>query len=135
MDQPRELTADVVRPWARPMVVVPVFVLISLVGGAFPSFSLPANLLVLGVGGTLFWLGLSNRLPRRRAPRRLSGSAAWWLVPVFALALVELVNFAYGSTYAHPTLSLLADPVLDGYLARAALYFGWLTGFWALVRR
>jgi hypothetical protein len=35
----------------------------------------------------------------------------------------------------YPTLSLLADPFLDHYLARTACYFGWLVAFWGLVRR
>lgn len=135
MDQPSELTVEAERAWARPLVLLPVFALISLVGGALPSFSLAANLLVLGVGGVLFWLGMSHTLPRRPAPSKLVGPAAWWLVPLLALAVVEAYSFLKGSTYAHPTLSKLADPLLEGYLARAALYFGWLTAFWGLVRR
>jgi hypothetical protein len=135
MEQPSQLTADSVSPWARPVVLVPVFVLISAVAGLFPSFSLTANLLVLGVGGTLFWLGTTARVPKRAVPRRLPVRAAWWLVPALFLCAVELVNFGLGSTYAHPTLSKLADPLLDSYLPRSTLYFGWLTGFWGLVRR
>jgi hypothetical protein len=114
---------------------MPVFALISAVAGLFPSFSLTANLLVLAVGGTMFWLGFSNRVPKRRAPGRLAPSAAWWIAPALLLACVELVNFSYGSTFAHPTLSLLADPLLNGYLLRAAAYFGWLNAFWGLARR
>jgi hypothetical protein len=48
---------------------------------------------------------------------------------------VELVTFAKGATHDWPTLSLLADPPLESYPVRVAAYFGWLTGFWALVRR
>jgi len=130
------LTAEVDPPrWARPVVVLPVFVVISAVGGALPSFSLGANLLVLAVGGALFRLGLSRTLPRRRAPRRLSRAAAWWLLPAFCFACLELTDFALGSTYPHPTLSVLADPVLAHYLARALAYLGWLLAYWGLVRR
>ncbi len=135
MDQPSQLTAEVPWPWARPLVLVPVFVLISLVGAAFPSFSLGANVLVLVTGGWLFWLGLSARLPRRRAPRRLTARAGWWLLPLGVLVVVELINFALGSTYEHPTLSLLFDPLLEGHAGRAAAYFGWLMAYWGLVRR
>lgn len=135
MDQSSELTAEAPQPWTRPLVLVPVFALVSLVGAAFPSFSVRANVLVLAAGGALFWLGLSTRLPRHRAPRRLSPQAAWWLVPAVALGVVELVNFAIGSTYDHPTLSKLADPLLVGYPGRAAAYFGWLMAYWGLVRR
>ncbi|GIH13677.1 hypothetical protein [Rugosimonospora africana] len=71
----------------------------------------------------------------REASSRLSPAAAWWLVPVLLLGVVELTDLALGSTYPHPTLSNLLDPVLDHYPVRAAAYFGWLAAFWWLVRR
>jgi hypothetical protein len=135
MEQPSEIAVRDTPTWDRPIVLIPSFVLLSAIGGLFPSFSLPANLYVLAVGGTMLWLGLSGRLPRRPAPRRLDRAAAWWLLPALTLAAVELATFIGGSTYHSPTLSLLSDPVLESYLARAALYFGWLTAFWGLVRR
>lgn len=135
VEQSSELTVEVVQPWVRPAVLVPVFVLLSAVGGLFPSFSLEANLYVLAIGGTLFWLALSNRVPRRPVPLRLSRGGLWWLVPTLALAIVELVMFVAGSSYDYPTLSLLADPLFEGYLARTAGYFGWVTAFWGLIRR
>jgi hypothetical protein len=135
MDQPPHLTAGVSIPCARPLLLVPVFAFTSLVGALFPAFSVGANVLVLAAGGSLFWLGLSARLPRRVSPRRLSPRAGWWLLPAVALAVLELVNIALGSTYDHPTLSELADPLLEGYPARAAAYFGWLAAYWVLVRR
>jgi hypothetical protein len=117
------------------LVRLPLFVLIAAVGGLFGSFTLSANLLVLAVGGTLVWLGLSGRVARRTASRTLPRGTVWWLVPILALALVELFAFSHNSPEHYPTLSLLADPVLDGYLARAVAYFLWLTGFWGLIRR
>ena len=117
------------------MVMLPLFVLIAAVGGLFGSFTNGSLLLVLAVGGTMVWLGLSGRVARRPAPRSLPRSTVWWLLPIPALALVELYAFTRNSPEAYPTLSLLADPVLEGYLARAAAYFLWLTAFWGLVRR
>ena len=115
--------------------MLPVFALIAAVGGLFGSFTLSANLLVLAVGGTLIWLGLSGRVVRRPAVRQLPSGAVWWLVPILSLALVELYAFSRHSIEDYPTLSLLADPVLNHYLPRAACYFGWLTAFWGLIRR
>ena len=129
-----EIAAEVERGWARPIVLVPVFALIALVGGALPSFSTAANLLVLGVGGVLFWLGLSHHVRRRAAPPRLTSWATWWMLPIAVLVGTEAANFVLGSTPAHPTLSRLADPMLEGYTARSGLYFGWLCAFWGLVR-
>src|SRR3954447_27033577 len=92
MDRP-ELVAEVDRAWARPVVLTPVFALISLVGGASPSFGLRANLLVLATGGVLFWLGLTAAVPRRASPPRLSRGAAWWLLPLLLFGVVEGATF------------------------------------------
>lgn len=135
MEPPTEITAEV-RPWAaRPVVMVPVLALLSVVGGQLPSFSLSANLYVLMTGGALVWLGVTHRVPRREAPRGLARHGLWWLVPVLFFAMVEIVNFALGSTFDHPTLSLLADPALDDELVRSAVYFAWLSAFWGLIKR
>jgi hypothetical protein len=133
MEQPPPITA--VRVWDRPWVVVPVFVLIAAVGGLFDSFTSSANLLVLGVGGVMMWLGLTGRAGRRPVPRALPRSTLWWLVPLLLLALVELFTFTMHSYENYPTLSLLADPLLESYAARSATYFLWLLGFWGLIRR
>jgi hypothetical protein len=115
--------------------MLPLFVFIAALGGLFGSFTNGALLLVLAVGGTMVWLGLSGRVARRPAPTSLPGATLWWVLPILALSLVELYAFIRNSPQAYPTLSLLADPVLDGYLARAVAYFFWLTAFWGLVRR
>jgi len=135
MEQPSEITAEASQAWARPAVLLPIFAVLALVGGLFPSFSNLANLYVLAIGGTLFWLGLTHRVPRRPTPQRLGRKAGWWMLPVLTLALIELAMFIAGSTEDYPTLSLLADPLLEGYLARSAAYFGWMAGFWGLIRR
>jgi len=135
MEQPPQVSAEAVRPWDRPVVVLPVFVLIALVGGLFQSFTLSANLLVLAVGGTMIWVGMTGRAGHRPSPSQLPRAAAWWLVPVLLLAVVELYAFIRHSLEDYPTLSLLADPMLEGYLARSACYFGWLAAFWGLIRR
>jgi hypothetical protein len=123
------------KAWHRPTVLLPVLLVLSLAGGLFPSFSLAATLYVLVLGGALCWLGLSGRVPKREAPRRLSPAAAWWLLPVLAAALLELTDFLLGSTRSHPSVSGLMDPVLAGYLPRCLGYAAWLSAFWGLVRR
>lgn len=131
---PPPLAAEV-RVWDRPLVVLPVFVLVAAVGGLFGSFTLEANLLILGVGGVFGWLGLTGKAGRRPTRAFLPRSTAWWLVPVLLLALVELFTFTQRSLENYPTLSLLADPLLENYPARAVAYFLWLLGFWGLARR
>ncbi|GHJ49752.1 hypothetical protein Cs7R123_70940 [Catellatospora sp. TT07R-123] len=134
MDSPPEAAAPA-RPWARAQVMLPVFAPLSLIGGLLPSFSLAGNLYVLALGGGMLVAGMSSRLPRRAAPAGLLPGVVWWLLPIAIFAAVEVFTFAMGATEDYPTLSLLADPVLDGYAARSLAYFGWLAAFWALVRR
>lgn len=115
--------------------LVPAFLLVSLVAGMLPSFSFSANLLVIGSGGLLFWLGLSQSLPRLPIPRRLPVQACLWLLPLSVLVIAEAVNFLLGSTDSHPTLSRLADPVLERYPARVLAFYAWLSGYLGMVRR
>jgi hypothetical protein len=118
------------------LLVFGVFVPIAVVAGGLPSFSLGANLLVLVVGGALFWAGLAYRSdgappPARRWPR----GARRWLLPVGVLTGVEAVSYLLGSTPEHPTFSLLADPWLERSPVRAAAFLGWMAAFWGMVRR
>ncbi|GLZ58045.1 MULTISPECIES: hypothetical protein [unclassified Micromonospora] len=135
MEQPHDLTVEAPRAWDRPAVSVPVLVCLSLVGGRFASFSTEANLFTLGTGGVLIWLGLSNRVPRRPAPRQLGAGAVWWAVPVVVFGVFEGVTFVLAAGDDFPTFSRLADPLLEDHLTRSAAWFAWLAAFWGLVRR
>lgn len=135
MNPPSEAAAQPPAAWDRPLVSVPILAFLSLVGGQLPSFSLSANLYALALGGALAWLGLSNRVSRRPVGRGFWPGAAWWLLPVAVFGAFEASTFLLGSAADYPTFSLLADPVLEAESMRSAVYFGWLAGFWALVRR
>ena len=135
MDRQSALAVDVVPAWDRPLFSIPAFTVLSLIGGFFPSFSLAANLYVLVLGGVLMCFGLSGRMHKRASPWRVTRSATWWLLPAVAFVGIELTDFLLGSTNAHPTLSVLADPALAHYSIRVIAYCAWLGGFWGLVRR
>lgn len=135
MPQLPEASAGEVRAFDRPVVMVPVFALLAALGGLFPSFTPGSTVLVHAIGGTMVWLGVSGRAGRRAVPRLLPRTALWWLIPLLILAVTELWAFLNTPREQYPTLSLLLDPVLEGYLPRAAAYFAWLAGFWALARR
>lgn len=128
----RETAAPLAR---RSILRVSLFVVLAALGGLLPSFSLPATLYVVAIGGVLVWLALSGRIARHAAPGRLGRGAAWWLVPTSFLVALELWTFSGGSTPDTPTLSILADSVLETYLGRAVAYFGWLSAFWAALSR
>jgi hypothetical protein len=139
VDDPAVPAATAADPWDRAVVMVPVFAVLALAGGRLPSFSRAATGYVLVTGAALIWLGHHHRrLAARLAyspPRSLALSAAWWLLPVLVFVPVEAVDYLLGSTHEHPTVSMLLDPVLAADLPRSAIYLGWLTAFWALVRR
>jgi hypothetical protein len=103
---------------------------LALVGGQLPSFSVRATLYVLGTGVLLIVLGRRDPLPPRPlAP--VGRSAAWWLVPGGLFVALEASTYLTGSL----TISLMADPLLDGWAGRSLGWFGWLAVFWWLVRR
>ena len=135
MNQPPEIVADVPQGWTRPAVSIPVLAGLALVGGHLPSFSPQATLYSLLVGGVLIWLGLSPRVPRRPAPRRMPRGTLWWAVPALLFGVFEAVTFLLGSSDEFPTFSRLTDPLLEDELTRSLVYFGWLSAFWAMVRR
>lgn len=135
MDQHPDLVVDAAPAWDRPLVTVPTFALFALVGGLFKSFSVAANLYVLILGGLLMWVGLSATSVKRPSPVRLGRAARWWLIPASIFVIAEVINFALGSTYDHPTLSILVADPLASYPIRSLTYFAWLGGFWGLVRR
>jgi hypothetical protein len=135
MDQQPEIAAEVPKAWDRPVVTVPVLVCLSLVGGQLPSFSTQANIYTIGTGGALIWLGLSNRMPRREAPRRLGPGTVWWVLPAALFGIFEGTTFMLGSGDDFPTFSGLADPLLEDRMVRSVAYFAWLSAFWGLVRR
>jgi hypothetical protein len=130
-----EYAVEAAPGWDRPIVTVPALALTAAIGGFFPSFSVAANLYVVAVGAVLTWLGIANRTAKRTSPGRLTRAAAWWLLPAGVLVAIELTDFALGSTYPHPTLSVLVDDPLTHYTVRAGAYLAWLGGFWGLVRR
>lgn len=134
MDRQSELLTPEGPTWAKPAVLIPVFAVVSAVAGALPSFSLSANLLVLGTGGACCWFGVRSGETR---PSRtvLPAEARVWLVPFGVLVVVEATTFLLGSNDNYPTLSRLADPVLEHYTLRSGAFFCWLTAFWGLTRR
>jgi hypothetical protein len=100
------------------------------------SLTLPASLLVLAGGLGIWWAG-------RYAPPPLmlpavAGTAvdvAAWAIVFGAFAVWELGAFVIGNNDAHPTFSMLSDPVLSFGPTRALCAFGWLATGWYLLGR
>jgi hypothetical protein len=107
----------------------------SWVAGRYPSFTWQATVAVLLPGIAVFVAGVlaPSRLPEPRRVGRRAGVI--WSIPVGAFCLLEIVDDMLGSTYEHPTLSSLMDPVLQVHAFRSIAIFCWLAAGWQLVKR
>ncbi len=96
--------------------------------------TVPAVVAVLLAGAVLVAVAVRPRVRPRRptCPRR---SVLPWVVLALLLVGWELIAVFWGNDSAHPTLSLLLDPVLDTYPGRLVGYLGWLgVGRWLVTR-
>jgi hypothetical protein len=123
---------------AGPLVIraAPTYVAIAgyaLLAALARPLTLPAVFTVLAPGLALLWWGA------RRAPNRfvLAGRATTgtWIGLGAVFCIWELVALFTGNDPAHPTFSILTDPLLDTYPGRVAGYALWLcTGAWLVSR-
>jgi len=118
-----------------------VVVLYAAIVGSFARYSWPATIAVVVPG--LLGLVLVWREPvvsgPEPAPIGRRGARAWGTVFV-TLGLWELTNLLLQpslevGSHAHPTLSVLMDPVLSLHVGRSISLFLWLVLGWYLVRR
>jgi hypothetical protein len=113
----------------------------SLIVGWFPRYSWPATILVTvpSVAGVLVAWRVSAGSQRTPAPLHWAGIAAWAFVwagaSVWELAALFLQPTLSTDSYAHPTLSVLANSVLGAWPGRSVVLFGWLAFGWYLARR
>jgi hypothetical protein len=109
--------------------------------GSFGRYSWPATAGIVGLGSVVVLLGW--RAPLRRGPagaRLPTAGTALWAGLFVAGCLWELTALLKQptlteSSYAHPTVSTLADPVLASTQGRWAVLAAWLALGWYLVRR
>jgi len=113
----------------------------ALVVGSFARFSWLATAAVAGLGALVLLIGWQGPVRPRPVPGRLPlpGTALWGGV-LAAGGLWELWSLFQQpslsqTSYAHPTLSALTDPVLAGPPGRALVLAWWLLLGWYLIRR
>jgi hypothetical protein len=113
----------------------------AVVAGSFARYSWPATLATLlpGVGALVVaWHG---PLAGRKIPPKISREGALaWLTFFLTLALFELANLLMqpsltADSYAHPTFSVLMDPVLANSVGRSVSMMIWLAFGWFLLER
>ena len=100
---------------------------------SLPAFSAEATAAVVGAGAAAMLAG--HRWGRRRPPPRRAAGAAWWAVVVAAAAAWQLAAYLQSPREDHPTLSSLANAVLDSHPARAAAFAVWIVAGVSLARR
>ncbi len=124
----------------RPPVEVPTALLALASAGFLASvrpLTWPATAGVAIVGGLMLARGLAlSRAERLPAPAAMPRAAvrAWWVVLLAFIAL-EVTNDLLGSTWAHPTLSILLDPVTNSVPGRFVGVLVWVIFGDYLVRR
>jgi hypothetical protein len=115
--------------------------LYALVVGSFTRYSWPATVPVIVLGTVAVMIGW--RGPRRlrpvSGPVPVMGAVLWGVVFVAGClwelsSLLEQPNLAT-SSYTHPTISTLTDPVLASMACRAVVLAAWLGLGWFLVER
>lgn len=127
------------RRLGRPAVVARVATAVVAYGAAWwivalPPFSASATVAVLIAGGVAAVVGAVTR-PERSPP---SGGCTWiagWVVLAAAAGGWQLAAWLQQPRDDHPTLSSLANAILDTHPARAAAFVLWLAATFALVRR
>jgi len=109
--------------------------------GSFARFSWPATMAVVGLATLVVVIGWQGPVRARPDPGPLprTGTALWGGV-LLAGGLWELGALAQQpgldvTSYAHPTISALTDPVLAGHAGRSLALGAWLLIGWYLVRR
>ncbi len=113
----------------------------AAVVGTFSRYSWPATAGIISLGTVVVLVGWHGPVTRRPVPGRLpaAGTALWGLLLV-AGGIWELFALLKQQTlirtsYAHPTISALTDPVLATAGGRSAVLAAWLLIGWYLVRR
>jgi hypothetical protein len=116
-------------------------VLYAVVVGSFSRYSWPATVAVAGLGAAVVAIGWRGPRHTRPAPPRppLTGLVLWGVLAVACClwelwSLLEQPNLAT-SSYAHPTISTLTDPVLSTWAGRSVVLAAWLGLGWFLVER
>jgi hypothetical protein len=113
----------------------------AVIVGGFARYSWPATVAVVSVGAMAIAATWRRPVPEGPEQAKLDtvGSAVW-VTPFLALGLLELTNLLLqpslkADSYAHPTLSVLTDPILASHPGRSVALLMWLAVGWFLVKR
>ena len=129
----------VMRRWLLPAVAAGLAY--SVLVGSLQRYSWPATVAVIipaAAGVLVAWRvsAGSGGEPERLRPGGIALWAAVWTgAAAWELTALYLQPSLHTDSFAHPTLSVLADPVLASVPGRAAVLSAWLAFGWYLARR
>jgi hypothetical protein len=115
--------------------------LYAVLVGSFSRYSWPATVPVAALGAAVVVAGWRGPHRARPAPAKLPAiGLALWGVVLVAGCLWELSSLMQQpslaiSSYAHPTISTLTDPVLSTWAGRSIFLAAWLGLGWFVVDR
>jgi hypothetical protein len=102
---------------------------------SLPPFSGMATAAVLAAGTAAVVAGAAGRRRRPRQPPARVAGWGLWVVLAAAAALWQAAAYLQQPRHEHPTLSSLANALLDSHPARAAAFVLWLLATIRLARR
>ncbi len=109
--------------------------------GSFSRYSWPVTMAVVAVGCLVVAVGWQRPLRQRPALTGTAHRRSWlWAAIVILGGSLELSSLLLQphlttDSYAHPTISALADPLLAGHPGRSAVLALWLLVGWFVVGR
>ncbi|HEV2760997.1 MAG TPA: hypothetical protein VGV86_15665 [Acidimicrobiales bacterium] len=104
------------------------------VAAGLRPFTWPSLVSVAIAGIVAITLGTRNRRPSKSSAHVRSGALPWGVLCAL-LAAWELAAYAQSPRADHPTLSVLADQLLDWRPARALAFLAWMALGADLARR
>lgn len=115
--------------------------LFATVVGSFTRYSWPATVGVIGLGATVVAIGWRGPLRPRPDPGKLPRrGVVLWAGLLMAAGLWELAALFLQpglavTSYAHPTISALTDPLLTSHAGRSVALAIWVAIGWFLAER
>jgi hypothetical protein len=108
----------------------------SWLAGGIASFTAAATVAVAipwVVFAVLAYWWRQDRIP---PPEGLDiTGASYWAIVVVMFLEWEAAGFKDGSNWRHPTLSIVAGPLMQHHAVKSAVFAAWLLGGWGLIRR
>lgn len=107
-------------------------VVYALTVGSFTRYSWPATAGVVGLGATVVVVGWGGPTRQRQIPAKFTriGAFTWGTLFIIAslweLAALLMQPSIETSSYAHPTISTLTDPLLASAPGRTIALLGWI---------